>query len=434
MATPPEEPLPLPLPLPKPLEPKPPKPRPKGPDDPEPEPPKPKPVGPLPQRDGVGDPGSGVVATSPPADLLCADTCSGACAYLPHCQRPPLPPASSSSRGTTLHLRSSRLPTPLIALSASLLAVSAVLLLALLVHRLVARRRRARNAALVAHHGHGEEGGGHQVLAGALAGGGVGEEEEEADGGGGGGVHHVWYIRTKGLDERAIAAIAAVVYDAKQRGALGLGGRGGTDGDGDGDGDDGSCAVCLAEFRDGETLRLLPRCGHAFHRGCIDTWLRAHVNCPLCRAPVQVSLAAAADNPNAAPGAPTATSGGRQQQERNLVGAAVGAVQATEETARGGGGGVPDRAVRRAASMVALPRRAAWPDVSLRAPASSSGREEDMTGLGKISRLLKFSDALEMAGIGVERSVSFGAGSCQRLPTRSGPSAAAGVSADETSQ
>ncbi|XP_066340204.1 E3 ubiquitin-protein ligase EL5-like [Miscanthus floridulus] len=406
MAPPPEEEKPLPRPEP---EPKPPK---------VPEPPKPKPAGPLPERDGDGDPAVVVATTSPPADLFCADTCSGACAYLPHCQPSPPP----SSRGTTLHLRSSRLPTPLIALSASLLAVSAVLLLVLLIHRLVAqrrRRRRARDAALaLAHHGE-EGGGGHQVLAGAVA-----QEVGEEEAGGGGGVHHVWYIRTKGLDERDIAAIAAVVYDAKQRRG---GGGGGTNGD-DGDGDDGSCAVCLAEFRDGETLRLLPRCGHAFHRGCIDTWLRAHVNCPLCRAPVQVALAASANNPSAAPGAPAATPGARQ--ERNLVGA-VGGVQATEETARGGG--VPDRAVRRAASMVALPRRA-WPDVSMRAPASSSGREEDMTGLGKISRLLKFSDALEMAGIGVERSVSFGAGSCQRLPPRSGPSVAAGVSADETSQ
>ncbi|OEL25571.1 hypothetical protein BAE44_0013410, partial [Dichanthelium oligosanthes] len=76
------------------------------------------------------------------------------------------------------------------------------------------------------------------------------EEDEEADAG----VHHVWYIRTKGLDERAIAAITAVVYDAKKCGA-------GAVDDGDSSG-----AVCLAEFRDGETLRLLPRCGHAFHR------------------------------------------------------------------------------------------------------------------------------------------------------------------------
>lgn len=398
MPPPPEEEKPLP-PRPKP---KPPKPKSKG---PEPEPkPKPRPARPEPERRDAA-PGGVPLLPSVPDPFGCASNCSGPCAYLPHCQPPPPP-----SRGATVHLRSSRLPTPLIALSASLLAVSAVLLIALLVHRLVAHRRRRRRLAQNAPLAHDdEEGGGGQVLAGAVAQDVQGEEEAD----GGGGVHHVWYIRTKGLDERAIAAIAAVVYDAKKRG-----GGGGTDG--------GSCAVCLAEFRDGETLRLLPRCGHAFHRGCIDTWLRAHVNCPLCRAPVQVAAASAASS-NAAPGTPTATSGRRQ--ERNLAGS-VGGVQA-EETARGGG--APDRAVRRAASMVALPRRA-WPDVSLRALASSSSREEDMTGLGKISRLLKLSDALEMAGIGVERSVSFGAGSCQRLPTRSGPSAAAGVSADEMSQ
>jgi hypothetical protein len=65
-----------------------------------------------------------------------------------------------------VHISSGRLPTPLIALSASLLAVSAVLLVALLVHRLVRRRRRRRrlalNAALAAQHD--EEGG--QALAG----------------------------------------------------------------------------------------------------------------------------------------------------------------------------------------------------------------------------------------------------------------------------
>ncbi|RWW59252.1 hypothetical protein BHE74_00033824 [Ensete ventricosum] len=44
------------------------------------------------------------------------------------------------------------------------------------------------------------------------------------------------------------------------------------------------CAVCLGEFRKGETLRLLPKCSHAFHVPCIDTWLRSHSNCPLCRA------------------------------------------------------------------------------------------------------------------------------------------------------
>ncbi|KAK9057647.1 hypothetical protein SSX86_022483 [Deinandra increscens subsp. villosa] len=44
------------------------------------------------------------------------------------------------------------------------------------------------------------------------------------------------------------------------------------------------CAVCLNEFQDHETLRLLPKCSHVFHRNCIDTWLVSHVTCPVCRA------------------------------------------------------------------------------------------------------------------------------------------------------
>ncbi|KAF1001521.1 hypothetical protein AG4045_000283, partial [Apium graveolens] len=44
------------------------------------------------------------------------------------------------------------------------------------------------------------------------------------------------------------------------------------------------CSVCLTEFQDDETLRLLPKCNHAFHIPCIDTWLRSHTTCPLCRA------------------------------------------------------------------------------------------------------------------------------------------------------
>ncbi|KAL6890344.1 hypothetical protein ACP4OV_009107 [Aristida adscensionis] len=395
---PPPEEKPMPLPRPKP---KPPKPKPRPEPGLEPGPARPRPE---PEREVT----RGGVPVPWPLDADgCAKNCTAVCAGLRLCAPPP-------SRPATVHLRSSRLPTPLIALSASLLALSAVLLLALLVHRLVRRRRRRRRrrgqAAPPAQQD--EEGG--QVLAAVV------EEEEEEEGeevDGDGGVHHVWYIRTKGLDERAIASIAAVVYDAKKRG----GGGGGGDVEGDG-----GCAVCLAEFRDGETLRLLPRCRHAFHRGCIDTWLRAHVNCPLCRAPVQVAAAAAAAaNAAAAPGATTTTPRARGEPGTNL--GAVGGAQ-TEQPALAA---VPERAVRRAASMVALPTRA-WPDVSAGLPASSSGREGEMTGLGKVRRLLKLSEALEMAGVGVGRSVSFGAGSCQRLPAtaRSGPSAA-GVNATD---
>ncbi|CAO2149697.1 unnamed protein product [Urochloa humidicola] len=393
---------------------KPPQPRPK---PPKPKPnasPKPKPPRPLPQLEATTSSGGGGVPYLPPDPFACANNCTDSCAFYHLC--PPPPPSNPAAR---VHISSGRLPIPLIALSASLLAVSAVLLLALLLHRLARRRRRRNTAALAAAAALHDVEGGQQVLPGG------GEEMEVEEDSDEGGVHHVWYIRTKGLDERTIAAIAAVVYDAGDKKKSG----GGKD-------DDGSCAVCLGEFRHGETLRLLPRCGHAFHRGCIDTWLRAHVNCPLCRAPVQVA-AAAADLDTAAGAAPAPE---RNINPRAGSGGGRGGGVRAEEAERGG---VPaERGVRRAASMVALPRRggaAWWPDASYRAPASSSGREVDMAaGLGKIMRLLKFSDSMEeMAGVGAGagRSVSFSAaGSCQRLPATFGPSAAGGVSSDEMPQ
>ncbi|KAG2724988.1 hypothetical protein I3760_01G045800 [Carya illinoinensis] len=44
------------------------------------------------------------------------------------------------------------------------------------------------------------------------------------------------------------------------------------------------CAVCLNEFEDHETLRLLPKCNHVFHPSCIDAWLTSWATCPVCRA------------------------------------------------------------------------------------------------------------------------------------------------------
>jgi E3 ubiquitin-protein ligase ATL6/9/15/31/42/55 len=43
------------------------------------------------------------------------------------------------------------------------------------------------------------------------------------------------------------------------------------------------CAVCLSKFEDIEMLRLLPKCKHAFHIACIDSWLEKHSSCPICR-------------------------------------------------------------------------------------------------------------------------------------------------------
>nr|XP_043632198.1 E3 ubiquitin-protein ligase RING1-like [Erigeron canadensis] len=81
--------------------------------------------------------------------------------------------------------------------------------------------------------------------------------------------HPIWLINTIGLDESQIESIQVVKYK-KDDGLIE-----GTD-----------CSVCLSEFEEDESLRLLPKCSHAFHVPCIDTWLRSHKNCPLCRAPI----------------------------------------------------------------------------------------------------------------------------------------------------
>ncbi|KAF7079877.1 hypothetical protein CFC21_084049 [Triticum aestivum] len=93
-------------------------------------------------------------------------------------------------------------------------------------------------------------------------------------GGGGGGDgrgdsrgQEEWEVApSDGMDETLISKITVCKYKR-----------------GDGFVDSTDCSVCLGEFRDGESLRLLPKCSHAFHLLCIDTWLKSHSNCPLCR-------------------------------------------------------------------------------------------------------------------------------------------------------
>ncbi|GKV35436.1 hypothetical protein SLEP1_g43699 [Rubroshorea leprosula] len=81
--------------------------------------------------------------------------------------------------------------------------------------------------------------------------------------------HPIWYIRTVGLPPAVISSIAVFKYKK-----------------GDGLVEGTECSVCLNEFQEDENLRLLPKCNHAFHIPCIDTWLTSHLNCPLCRAPI----------------------------------------------------------------------------------------------------------------------------------------------------
>ncbi|CAL5368498.1 unnamed protein product [Camellia sinensis] len=81
--------------------------------------------------------------------------------------------------------------------------------------------------------------------------------------------HPIWYINTIGLQQSVIDSIAVFKYKKDQGLIVGT-----------------DCSVCLSEFQEDETLRLLPKCSHAFHIPCIDAWLRSHQNCPLCRAPI----------------------------------------------------------------------------------------------------------------------------------------------------
>ncbi|CAH8328616.1 unnamed protein product [Eruca vesicaria subsp. sativa] len=49
------------------------------------------------------------------------------------------------------------------------------------------------------------------------------------------------------------------------------------------------CAVCLSEFEEGESGRVLPNCKHTFHVECIDMWFHSHSTCPLCRSLVEAT-------------------------------------------------------------------------------------------------------------------------------------------------
>mmetsp|Transcript_23100 Transcript_23100/g.38060 ORF Transcript_23100/g.38060 Transcript_23100/m.38060 type:complete len:464 (+) Transcript_23100:152-1543(+) len=49
--------------------------------------------------------------------------------------------------------------------------------------------------------------------------------------------------------------------------------------------DVGTCNICLEDYQGGDEKKSLS-CPHAFHKGCIDEWLKRVASCPVCKADV----------------------------------------------------------------------------------------------------------------------------------------------------
>ncbi|CAN6232153.1 unnamed protein product [Urochloa humidicola] len=291
---------------------------------------------------------------------------------------PPLPPHPSFTAGS--HGRRTFV-TALIVATTVLASLAIFLSILILIRR--RRLRRQRDALLEAAPAttFPDDGGA----------GGAGEEKV---------VHHAWHIRTVGLDEAAIESIALTRYHA--------GAPGGASDDG--------CTVCLGEFRDGELLRLLPKCAHAFHVQCIDTWLRAHLTCPLCRA--NVIDTAGAEQPDPTPH----LAGAGAEQEEHDAGNSIGAPEherASEQRAQVDQGDPPDisseqrrqrpcprpRTFRRVASMDSPPSPVASAEEDLPEHGQAS-REKQGTGSAVCCEVSPESDRLNRDAM--KRSLSAG--------------------------
>ncbi|CAH8357986.1 unnamed protein product [Eruca vesicaria subsp. sativa] len=56
------------------------------------------------------------------------------------------------------------------------------------------------------------------------------------------------------------------------------------------------CSICLSEFTDQDTVRVITVCRHGFHTSCIDLWFESHKTCPVCRCELDPGLVGSASH------------------------------------------------------------------------------------------------------------------------------------------
>jgi len=51
------------------------------------------------------------------------------------------------------------------------------------------------------------------------------------------------------------------------------------------------CSICLTDFKQGEVVKVVPLCGHTFHKKCLEQWLVLRFRCPNCNVEIDTSEA-----------------------------------------------------------------------------------------------------------------------------------------------
>ncbi|CAH8354078.1 unnamed protein product [Eruca vesicaria subsp. sativa] len=82
-----------------------------------------------------------------------------------------------------------------------------------------------------------------------------------------------------GLDSKIIQSFPEFPYSVKDRGMD-------------------QCSICLLDFMDDDTMRLISTCNHFFHTICIDLWFELHKTCPVCRCELDVDRTSLEKPPN----------------------------------------------------------------------------------------------------------------------------------------